>query len=71
VWFTESNIVLVIYFLLIVLFTHFILDIKKSVLYQVKQLNHILFKQQSLALPHSHRSHTRLLTGLLASVVRC
>jgi len=44
VWFTESHIVLVIVFLL-VLFTQFIVDkMKKGVLYQVKQLNHILLK---------------------------
>jgi len=36
VWFTESH---------MVLFTQFIVDkLKKSVLYQVKQLNHILLK---------------------------
>jgi len=29
-------------FLLVVLFTQFIFDIKKGMLYQVKQLNHIL-----------------------------
>jgi len=45
VWFTESNIVFVIYFLHVVLFTQFILDKKKKVvLYQVKQLNHFLLK---------------------------
>jgi len=44
VWFTESRIVLII-FLLFVLFTQFIVDkMGKSVLYQVKQLNHILLK---------------------------
>jgi len=33
------------YFILIVLFTQFIVDkMKKGVLYQVKQLNHILLK---------------------------
>jgi len=31
------------FFLLVVLFTHFILDVKKAVLYQVKK-NHILLK---------------------------
>jgi len=46
VWFTESHIVLIISFLLVVLFTQFIVDRmkKKGVLYQVKQLNHILSK---------------------------
>jgi len=45
VWFTESHIVLVISFLLVVLFTQFIVDkMKKGVLYPVKQLNHILSK---------------------------
>jgi len=44
VWFTESHLVLVIVFLL-VLFTQFIVHkMKKVVLYQVKQLNHILLK---------------------------
>jgi len=45
VWFTESHIVLIISFLL-VLFTQFIVDKmkKKVMLYQVKQLNHILLK---------------------------
>jgi len=44
VWFTESHIVLIISFLL-VLFIQFIFDkMKKGVLYQVKQLNHILLK---------------------------
>jgi len=44
VWFTESHIVLIISFLL-VLFTQFIVDkMKTGVLYQVKQLNHILSK---------------------------
>ena len=39
VWFTESHIVLIISFLLVVLFTQFIVDkIRKGVLYQVKQL---------------------------------
>ena len=43
--FTESHIILVIFFLLTVLFIHFILDIKnKGMLYQVKQLNHFLVK---------------------------
>jgi hypothetical protein len=32
------------FLLLIVLFIHFILDIKKGMLYQFKQLNHILLK---------------------------
>jgi len=41
VWFTESHIVLIISFLL-VLFTHFIVDKmkKKFVLYPAKQLDH-------------------------------
>jgi len=44
-WFTESHIVLIIYSLLVVLFTQFIVDkMKKGALYQVKQLNHILLK---------------------------
>jgi len=44
-WFTESHTVLIISFLLVVLFTQFIVDkMKKVVLYQVKQLNHILSK---------------------------
>jgi len=43
VWFTKSHIVLIIS--LLVLFTQFIGDeMKKGVLYQVKQLNHILLK---------------------------
>ena len=43
-WFTESRVVLVISILLVVLFTKFILDKmkKKVVLYQVKQLYHII-----------------------------
>ena len=46
VWFTESHIVLHISISLVVLFTQFIVDKikKKVVLYQVKQLNHILLK---------------------------
>jgi len=45
VWFTEPHIVLIISFLLVVLFPEFIVDkMKKSVLYQVKQLNPILLK---------------------------
>jgi len=45
VWFIESHIVLIISFLIVVLFTQFIVDkFKKLVLYQVKQLNHILLK---------------------------
>jgi len=45
VWVTESHIVLIISFLIFVLFTQFIVDkMKKAVLYQVKQLNHILLK---------------------------
>jgi len=36
--------VLIISFLLFVLFTQFIVEMKKGVLYQVKQLNHILSK---------------------------
>jgi len=45
-WFTESHIILIISFLLVVLFTQFIVDKmkKKVVLYPVKQLNHILLK---------------------------
>jgi len=44
VLFTESRIVLIISFLL-VLFTQFIVGkMKKGALYQVKQLNHILSK---------------------------
>jgi len=44
VWFTESHIFLIISFFF-VLFTQFIVDkMKKVVLYQVKQLNHILLK---------------------------
>jgi len=44
-WFTESHLVLIISFLLVVLFTQFIVHkMKKVVLYQVKQLNHILSK---------------------------
>ena len=40
------------YFFLLVLFTQFIVDkIKKIVLYQVKQLNHILSKQHSHCTP--------------------
>jgi len=44
VWFTESHLVLIIF--LLVLFTQVIVDKikKKGVLYQVKQLNHILLK---------------------------
>ena len=41
-WLTKSHIVLVIFLLIIVLFIHFILDIKKGVLYPVKQINHFL-----------------------------
>jgi len=42
VWFTELHLVVIISFLLVVLFTQFIVDkMKKVVLYQVKQLNHI------------------------------
>jgi len=42
VWFTESHLVLFIFFLL-VLFTQFIVDkMKEVLLYPVKQLNHIL-----------------------------
>jgi len=45
VWFTESHIVLIISFVLIILFTQFIVDkMKKVVLYQVKQLNHTFSK---------------------------
>jgi len=46
VWFTESHIVLIISsFFLLVLFTQFIVGkMKKVVLYQVKQLNHVLSK---------------------------
>ena len=46
VWFTESHRVLITSFLLFVLFTQFIVDKmkKKIVLYQVKQLNHIILK---------------------------
>ena len=41
-WFTELHLVVIISFLLVVLFTQFIVDkMKKVVLYQVKQLNHI------------------------------
>jgi len=41
---SPNHIVLII-FSLVVLFTQFIVDkIKKAVLYQVKQLNHILLK---------------------------
>jgi len=43
VWFTESRLVLIISFFLVVLLTQFIVDkMKKVALYQVKQLNHIL-----------------------------
>ena len=35
-------------FLLVVLFTQFIFDIKKGMLYQVKQLNHILLTHQNI-----------------------
>jgi len=42
---------------------------KKVVLYQVKQLNHILLKQ-SPVLPHSHLSYaTDFSTEVLASVI--
>jgi len=45
VWLTESHIVLIISFLLVVLFTQFIVDkMKEVVLYPVKQLNYILLK---------------------------
>jgi len=46
VWFIESQIILIISFLLVVLFTQFIVDKmkKKGLLCQVKQLNHILLK---------------------------
>jgi len=45
VWFTELHLVLIISFLLLVLFTQFIVDkMKKAMLYQVKQLNYILLK---------------------------
>jgi hypothetical protein len=41
----------------------------KSMLYHVKQLNHSFIKiTQSLVLPHSHRSHMRLLSHWTASV---
>ena len=38
VWFTESHLVLVIFFFTYVLFIHFILDIINGALYPVKQL---------------------------------
>ena len=65
-WFTESHIVLVISFLLVVLLTHFILDIKwKACCYPVKQLNYFFIKiSQLLLLAHSHRSRMRLLSLL-------
>jgi len=44
VWLTKSHVVLVIFLLIIVLFIHFILDIKKGMLFPVKQLNHFLVK---------------------------
>jgi len=45
VWFTESHKFLIISFLLVVLFSQFFVDkMKQVVLYQVKQLNHILLK---------------------------
>jgi hypothetical protein len=74
VWFTESHIVLVIFSLLVVLFILFILDIKKSCCFPVKQLNHFFSKiTQSLHLyflTHVALVHDCFLTGLLASVVR-
>jgi len=75
VWFTESHIVSIISFLIVVLFTQFIVDkIKKVVLYKVKQLNHILSKQHShfsVLPPTPHSYATDCLTGLLASVISC
>ena len=43
-WFTESHIDLIIYFLLVVLFTHFIVDINKACYIKLRKLNHILLK---------------------------
>ena len=62
VWFTESNIVLVIslYFFYLLIFLY-----KKGVLYQVKKTKSYFIKiTQSLLLPHSHHSCTWL-TSLL------
>jgi len=64
-WFTESHLILIISILLVVLFTRFIVDnMKKFVLYPVKQLNHILLKQPSHLYSLTHTSRKRL-TSLL------
>jgi len=45
VWFTESHIVLLLsFYLLLYLLNFLLIKWKKGVLYQVKQLNHILLK---------------------------
>jgi hypothetical protein len=59
------------YFFLLVLFTHFILDIIKACCIKLKKTkSYFINITQSLVLPHSHRSRTRLLSHWTASV-RC
>jgi hypothetical protein len=66
VWFTESHIVLVTFFLL-VLFNHFVLDIKKA--YCIQLTKSLSIKITVTCTP-SHRSRKRLLSHWTASV-RC
>ena len=74
VWFTESHIILIIsfFFLLIVLFTQFILDIKHWSAISSKTSRPFLgnwHSHFSVLLPAPHSYATDFLIGLLASVI--
>ena len=71
-WFTESHIFLIISFLLVVLFTQFILGIKQWSAISSKTTRSFLGNRHShfSALPPTPHSYaTDFLTGLLASVI--
>jgi len=57
VWFTESYIVLITSFLLLVLFTQFVDKIKKACCIKLK--NEIIFYQNMHSHLYSHLHHTR------------
>ena len=60
------------FFLLVVLFTHFIPDTKSHAVIQLNNKSYFIKITQSVVLHHLRRSRTQLFsTELLASVVHC
>jgi hypothetical protein len=72
VWFTETHLIFVISFLLVALFTQFILDkLSTGLLNQVKQTkSHFINLSPSLIFPPSHRSRKQL-TSSTDACARC